>query len=62
MLFGRGKDMTPIDFGFTKSKAKVTRVLFVSAKFPDNYLSELSFHMLIVVGEDMDLSIFDSLD
>jgi len=28
MLIGLGKDMTCIDFGFTRSKVKVTRALF----------------------------------
>jgi len=29
MLFGLGRDMTPLDFGFTRSKVKVSRVIFV---------------------------------
>ena len=57
MLIGLGKDQTPIDFGFTRSK--VTWVTFikkkVSAHYLGNYLSQ-NFHifcMLISLGEDM---------
>jgi len=43
MLIGLVKDMTNIDFGFTRSKVKVKRVLFVNmvyAHFLENYLSQ----------------------
>jgi len=47
MLIGLKQDMASIDFGFTRSKVKVTRVLFVksvSAHFLENYLSQ-SYHI-----------------
>jgi len=50
MLIGLGKDMTPIDFGFTRSNVKVTWVTFikkikmVSAHYLENNLLQ-SFHM-----------------
>jgi len=47
MLSGLVKDMTNIDFGFTRSKVKVTRVIFVnmvSTHFLENYLSQ-SFYI-----------------
>ena len=34
MLFGLGEDMTLIDFRFTRSKVKVTRVFFVKQTVP----------------------------
>jgi len=44
VLIGLGEDMTYIDFGFTRSKVKVTRVLFVKQWFPliilEKYLSQ----------------------
>jgi len=52
MLIGLGKDMIPIDFGFTRSKVKVTRVLFVKQWFPliilrNIYHRAIIFHLLI---------------
>ena len=47
MLIGLSQDMVSIDFGFTRSKVKVTRALFVksgSAHFLENYLSQ-SYHI-----------------
>jgi len=49
MLIGLGEDKNPIDFGFTSSKVKVTRAIFVkklmfSAHYLENYLSQC-FHI-----------------
>ena len=52
MLIGLGKDKNPIGFGLTRSKVKVTMVIFVtnnvkmvSAPYPKNCLTQ-SFHIL----------------
>jgi len=47
---GLGEDKNPFDFGFTRSKVKVTRVTFVkklimfSNYYPEKYLSHI-FHI-----------------
>ena len=58
MLIDIDEDMTCIDFGFTRSKAKVTRVLFVKQWFlliilKNIYHRAIIFHMLIGLGEAM---------
>jgi len=58
MLIGVGKDMTCMDFRFTRLKVKVTRVLFVKQWFPlfilrDSYHKAIIFHMLIGLGETL---------
>jgi len=50
MLIGLGKDKTPLDFGFTRSKVKVTFVLKKS------YHIAFIYHMLI--GEHKSPGVF----
>ena len=58
MLIGLGEDKISIAFGFTRSKVKVTRVLFVKQWFPliilrNIYHRAIIFHMLIGLGDAM---------
>ena len=58
MLIGLGKNMTCIDFWFTRSKFKVTSVIFVKKRFwlillETIYYRAIIFYMLICLNEDM---------
>ena len=58
MLISLGKNMTPIDFGFTRSTVKVTRVFFVKQWFlliilRNIYHRAVIFHMLLGLGNAM---------
>ena len=58
MQIGLDEDKNAIDFGFTRSKVKVTRVTFVKICFPHIFLRTIChkafiFHMLIRLVEDM---------
>ena len=58
MLIGLSDDMTAIDFCVTRSKVKVTRVLFVKTMFlliflKTIYHSAIIFHMLVGVSDDL---------
>jgi len=66
MLIVLDKDKTPIDFGCTRSKVKVTMVIFIKQLFllvilRDIYYKAIIFHMLISLGEAMTPLILDSL-
>jgi len=59
MLIGLDEDMNPTDFEFTRSKVKVTRVLFVKHSIlliilRNIYHRAIIFHMLIGFGDSMD--------
>jgi len=58
MLIGLGKEMTSIDFGLTRLKIKVKRVLFCKKWFPLIFLRNVYhrafiFHLQIGLGEGM---------
>jgi len=58
LLISLGEDMAPIDSGFTRSKVKVTRVLFVKQWFlliilKNIYHRAIIFHILIGLGDVM---------
>ena len=60
MLIGLGKDKNPIDFGFTRSKVKVTSETFVKKIncflriiLRTNYHRAFIFYMLIGLGKNM---------
>jgi len=60
MLIVLDKDKTPIDFGCTRSKVKVTMVIFIKQWFlliilRNIYYKAIIFHMLIGLGEAMTL-------
>jgi len=59
MLIGLGVNITCIDLGFTRSKVKVTRVLFVKNGFyfflKTIYPRSFRFYMLIGLDGDMTL-------
>ena len=66
MLIGRCEVITPIDFEFTRSKGKVTRVTFVKkcvnmdfAHYLENWLSRaFIFHMPIGLDDNTSLDNF----
>jgi len=57
MLIRLDEEMNSIDFGFTRSTVKVTRVLFVKQWFPlierNIYHRAVIFHMLLGHGDAM---------
>ena len=60
MLIGLMKDMTPVDFVFTRSKVKVTRVTlkkkencFLFMIYRNVYHRSLILYMMIGLGEDI---------
>jgi len=58
MLIGLGKDKTPINIWFTRSKVKVTWVTFFSLSFVADYHKAFIFNKLICLGEDMNFIAF----
>jgi len=63
MLIVLGEDINCLDFGFVRSKVKVTKVLIVKQRFPliilrNIYHKAIIFNMLIGLGEAMTLFYF----